>query len=285
VLQKAAVKISLKEPRKKLMKMFEFLGNFGTREIHLVHAAPKITSQQQSSIEEGLEKISKDAGNFGFNVKIHIRSGHVPVSIVETAEENKADYIALHWMPKSLFRSALFGNIDSDILRQSNLPVFIYNPGLFRSTASLEQVMYATDFKHTDAAVLPYLVDRRFMANKLYILHVGERAPDPVTEETRRKRVLDNLNRLARECSHAYNSVQPIETLGSVHKQIVKQAVMLDVDLIVVGKSERMDAVSQMLGSIAEILPHRAGRSVFIIPDVCRFPASDKNKDGGCNEA
>ncbi len=284
MLQRAAVKISLKEPRKKLMHMFEFLSNFGTRDIHLIHAAPKITSQQRSDIEEKLEKTSKDATNFGLNAYTHIRCGHVPISIIETAEEIKAGYIAIYWMPKSLFRNALFGNIDSDILRLSNFPVFIYNPGLFKSSVNMEQVLYATDFKHTDAAVLPYLVDRRFTANKLYILHVGERAPDPATEEIRRKRVLDNLDALARECAHAYDSVQPLETIGPSRKQIVKQAAMLDVDLIVVGKSDKSDTVSQMLGSTAEILPHKAGRSVFIIPVVCRLPVSQNNKDSSYHE-
>ena len=281
MLQRAAVKISLKEPRKKLMHMFEFLGNFGTREIHLIHASPKITPQQREEIEEKLEKNSKDAINFGFNAYTHIRCGHVPTSIIETAQEKKADYIAIYWMPKSLFRNALFGDIDSDILRLSNLPVFIYNPGLFKSSVSMEQVLYATDFKHTDAAVLPYLVDRRFTASKLYILHVEERAPDPATEEIRRKRVLDNLDVLARECAHAYDSVQTVETIGQVRKQIVKQAYILDVDLIVVGKSDKAGTVSQMLGSTAEILPHRGGRSIFIIPDSCRLSVSQVNKDSG----
>ncbi|WP_291322951.1 universal stress protein [Desulfonatronospira sp.] len=281
MLQRAAVKISLKEPRKKLVHMFEFLGNFGTRDIHLIHATPKITSQHRREIEEQLEKTSKDAVNFGFNVYTHILSGHVPTSIIETAEEKKAGFIAIFWMPKSLFRNALFGNIDSDILRLSNLPVFIYNPGLFRSSANMEQVLYATDFKHTDAAVLPYLVDRRFTASKLNILHVGERAPDPATEEKRRKNVLGSLNALARQCAHAYDSVQTIETIGQARKQIVKQAAMLDADLIVVGKSDRADTVSRMMGSTAEILPHRAGRSVFIIPVACRLPFSQNNKDSG----
>jgi len=285
VLQRAAVKISLKEPRKKLMHMFEFLGNFGTREIHLIHASPKITPQQREEIEEKLEKNSKDAINFGFNAYTHIRCGHVPTSIIDIAQEKKADYIAIYWMPKSLFRNALFGDIDSDILRLSNLPVFIYNPGLFKSSVSMEQVLYATDFKHTDAAVLPYLVDRRFTASKLYILHVEERAPDPATEEIRRKRVLDNLDVLARECAHAYDSVQTVETIGQVRKQIVKQAYILDVDLIVVGKSDKAGTVSQMLGSTAEILPHRGGRSIFIIPHSCRVSVSQMNKDSGYHGA
>ena len=275
VLQKAAVKITLREPQNKLIGLIQFLENFGTKEIHLLHAASKLTSKQNSDAEEKLGEIRIKAENLGFSVQVHIIRGHVPTRIVEVAEAQKVDYLALHWMRKSVFRNALFGNIDADILRLSNLPVFIHNPGLFKTEVKLDQVMYATDFKYTDAGVLPYLVDRRFKARKLYILHVGQRAPDPATEQVRRKRILDNLNHLARECSHAYDSVQVIETRGVVRKQIIKQATMLDVDLIVVGKSEKPDAMSQVVGSTAEILPHKAGCSVFIIPVICSLPDAD----------
>ncbi len=278
MLQRAAVKISLKESRKRLAELFDFLANFGTREIHLIHVLPKISTQQED-IEEKLEKISKDAGYLGLRVQTHIRCGHVPVIVNEVAEETKADYTALCWISRSLFRTAMFGHTESDILRLSNIPVFIFNPGLFKSANGFEQVMYATDLKDSDAAVLPYLVDRRFTAKKLYILHVGERAPDPDTDEIRRKRVLDSLHGLARACSHAYDTVQPVETIGSVNRQIVKQAAMHGVDLIVVGKSERLDTVSQVVGSTAELLPHRAGRSVFIIPVICKLPAQE-NRQG-----
>ncbi|RQD63068.1 MAG: universal stress protein [Desulfonatronovibrio sp. MSAO_Bac4] len=278
MLQKVAVKVSLKETPAMIINMIKFLGNFGTKEIHLLHAASKITSQQKTVIEKKLEKISSEAISLGYSVQIHIRRGHVPTSIIEMAEEKMVDYVALHWMPKSVFGSALFGNIDSDILRLSNLPVFIHHPGLFKTEVTLEQVLYATDFKYTDGVVLPYLVDSKFKANRLYILHVGARAPDPVTEQSRRKRVLQSLNRLAKECAHAYDIVEAIETRGSASKQIVKQAAALDVDLIVVGKSEKPNAMSQVVGSTAEILPHRTRCNIFIIPGLCSL--SDYNSKG-----
>ncbi len=127
--------------------------------------------------------------------------------------------------------------------------------------------------------VLPYLINRKFKARKLYLLHVGDRAPDPVTEEQRRQRVLDNLQRLARECAHAYEDVEVMQTIGLTRKQIVKQAGAKDVDLIVAGKSENPDVMSQVVGSTAEILPHKAGCSVFIIPGICRLPSAEE--EGG----
>ncbi|MCA1743899.1 MAG: universal stress protein, partial [Desulfovibrionales bacterium] len=65
--------------------------------------------------------------------------------------------------------------------------------------------------------------------------------------------------------------VEAIETRGSAGKQIVKQAAVLDVDLIVVGKSEKPNAMSQVVGSTAEILPHKTRCNIFIIPGLCRL--------------
>lgn len=278
MLEKAAVKVSFGEPRKKFLNMAAFLRDFGTTTIDLIHVA----AAGQSGLKEAaaqLEELGREVGALGFTVQTHLRQGSAPPAIVGAAEERDVDYLALYWMPKPLLRNALLGSIDSDILRLSCLPVFIYNPKLFKAAEGFESVLYATDFTYTDAVVLPYLVNRKFKARKLYLLHVGNRAPDPVTEEQRRQGVLDNLQRLARECAHAYEDVEVVQTIGLTRNQIVKQAGAKDVDLIVAGKSENPDALSQVVGSTAEILPHKAGCSVFIIPGICRLPSPEE--EGG----
>ncbi len=272
MLQKVAIKVSLTEPKKKFISMMTFLQGFGTTEVHLIHVTNKKSMQEWKIAESELERIRSEISDFGFYVYIHIRYGHFPTQIIQEAESQMVDYIALHWMPKSLFRNALLGNIDADILRLSNLPVFIHNPRRFKSPVELERVMYATNFGYTDAAVLPYLVDKRFQAHKLFLLHVRERAPDPFTDAKRRQSVLDNLQRLASECSHAYQEVEVMETLGTARTQIAKQAKARDVHLVVVGRSDTLNGLSHILGSTAEALPHRTSCSVFIIPVVCKLP-------------
>lgn len=252
--------------------MVEFLKNFGTREIRLIHVRTKTNYRQREEAELKLESLSGEIEALGFTVESFIKNGSAPSATIDLAEEVRADYLTIYWTPKALLRHALLGSIDSDILRMSNLPVFIYNPRIFRPVTELESVLYATDFKYTDAVIMPYLANSRFKARRLFLLHVGERAPDPVTEEERKQGVLDNLQRLADECAHAYDEVEVIETIGRVHKQIIRQAKAKDVELIVVGKSENPDAMSRLIGSTAEILPHKAPCSVFIIPGVCALP-------------
>lgn len=274
MLQKAALKISLAEPKKKLLDMVTFLKNFGTSQVVLVHVRTSSNYRRREEAAEQLSQLAKEVADLGLTVETTIRTGHAPTMVMEAAENSGADYVAIFWQPKALLRQALIGSIDSDILRMSNLPVFVYNPKLFKPVVVLDSVLYATDFKFTDAVVMPYLVNSRFKAHQLYLLHVGERAPDPVTEKDRKQNVLDNLQRLANECAHAYDQVEVIETIGMVRRQIIRQAKSKGVDLIVVGKSEKPDTLSRIIGSTAEILPHKARCNVFIIPGICSISAS-----------
>lgn len=269
MLRRTAIKVSLKEPRQKLLDMVTFLKNFGTNEVHLVHVRTKTSYQDYQGIEHELSSLREEVETIGVTAHAHIRTGYAPLLVLEVAQEVQADYVSISWTSKAMLRHALLGSIDSDILRMSNLPVFIYKPGLFRSVLALESVLYATDFQYTDAVVMPYLRDSRFKANTLYLLHVGERAPDPVTERSRKENALKNLARLAEECRHAYDKIETIDTNGMARSQIIKQAKFKDVELIVVGKSEKPDAMSQVLGSIGEVLPHKVSCNVFIIPGVC----------------
>lgn len=275
MLKRAAVKVSLKEPRQKFLDMVTFLRNFGTTEVHLVHVRTKTHYRERERLENEMEALRGEVEELGYTAHAHIRTGNAALQSIETAQEVNADYVAICWTSKAMLRQALLGSIDSDILRMCNLPVFIYNPKIFRSVLELESVLFATDFKYTDAVIMPYLRDSRFKAHTLYLLHVGERAPDPATEEARREAVHDNLERLAEECRHAYDEIEVMDTVGLVRRQIVKQAKLKNVELIVVGKSEKPDAMSRMLGSTGEILPHKASCSVFIIPGLCRLEPAE----------
>lgn len=275
MLKRAAVKVSLKEPRQKFLDTVTFLKNFGTKEVHLVHVRTKSHYRDREQLENDLQELTLEVEALGLSAQFHIRTGNAALFTMEVAEEINADYVAICWTSKAMLRQALLGSIDSDILRMCNLPVFIYNPKRFRSVTELESVLFATDFKYTDAVVMPYLRDSRFKAHTLHLLHVGERAPDPETEERRKQVVHENLERLAEECRHAYDDVEVMETVGMVRREIVRQAKLKNVELIVVGKSEKPDAMSRMLGSTGEILPHKVACNVFIIPGLCRIDTEE----------
>lgn len=275
MLNTVALKISLEEPEKKLLEMVSLLHQYGTQQIHLVHIRTKTNFRHQEQVETRLENLRSEIEAQGFTAQAHIKIGHAASAFMDLAGKLEVDYVAIYWMPKPLLAQALLGSIDSDILRLSTLPVLVHNHKLFRPVKELGSVLYATDFKFTDGAAMPYLINERFRAHTLYLLHVGSRAPDPVTEEKRIESVRSNLERLGRECEHAYEKIELIDTIGFVRKEIIRHARSHNVDLIVVGKSERQDAMSRIIGSTAENLPHKAPCSVFIIPAICALSEPD----------
>lgn len=280
LLKTAAVKISLDEPRKKFLDMIACLKSYGTKQVHLVHIRTKSRYIYMEKAEAMLGEIAAEATAMGFEAEFHIHTGHAASLFVDTAQDLGADYLCLYWRPKGLLRQALLGSIDSDILRISNLPVFIHKPRLFGATTQLNRVLYATDFTSTDVAAMPYLVDSRFKAKTLILLNVRDRAPDPVTDKALRESVLDSLQHLAGQCRHAYDQVEIIQSIGMVRREITRQAKAVNADLLVVGRSENPDAVARFIGSTAEILPHKTRCSVFIIPSICPLDASpDKQEE------
>lgn len=266
MLKKALVKVSLKEPTVRVAEMVAALRSFGTQEVHLVHVRTSGGRTLPEKKRAQLERFREQAEALGLAAEVHILDGHAPTRILQAAWQLDADYIAIAWVHKAVLRQALLGSIDGDIVRMSDSPVFIFKQRFLGRTESLDSVLYATDFQATDARVMPYLKNRGFQARALYMLHVGERAPDPATDTTRREEVLANLSRLAAECAHAYERVESLEAVGPVGRTIVKTARATSVDLVIVGKVDNPDMFKKLVGSVADQLPHRAPCSVFIIP-------------------
>lgn len=265
MLQSVAIKLTLKEPQGRFLDMMSLLRSFGTNKAYLVHVTNNADSRQEKAGRK-LAALAERTRELGFETAAVVKHGHVPTQTIWSARELGVDYLGIYWLPKPVLVQAIMGSIDADILRMSDMPVFVYNRGYMNASTKLERVLYATDFQATDAQVMRYLVNREFQARELYLLHVGERAPDPVAEHHRQHCVQENLERLAAECSQAYDSVYPLQVLGGRRKQILRQAYLNKVDLIVIGKSDRPTSLKNFLGSTAEALPSSSNRSVFIVP-------------------
>jgi nucleotide-binding universal stress UspA family protein len=278
MLHTALVKVSLKEPPGRVAEMLAALRSFGTQAVHLVHVRPAVSRVFPEKKRSRLAVLREKAEALGLVAEVHILHGHVATRVLQAAWQLDADFIAIAWVHKAVLRQALLGSIDGDIVRMSDSPVFIFKRRFLGRTKRLDSVLYATGFQATDRKVMPYLKDTGFQARALYMLHVGDRAPDPATDKARREKVLDNLSRLANDCAHAYESVETLEVVGSVRRTIVRTARTTGVDLVIVGKVDHPDMVKKLTGSVADQLPHRAPCSVFIIPGY--GSGSDAGKEG-----
>ncbi len=267
MLQSAAVKVSLNEPKSKFLDMLRLMQSFGTSQVHLVHITSG-SDKKLEAIEQKLMVLTDEVRALGFEASAVIKRGSVPSKTVSVSRELGVDYLAVYWLPKPVLVQAIVGSIDADILRFSDMPVLVYNRSLMNASTKLQKVLYATDFQATDASVLPYLVNKEFTAEELFLLHVGERAPDPATEHARQQCVQGNLDRLAEECAHAYDEVHTLHVVGHHRHQILRQAKSNKEDLVVIGKADKPKPLKNLLGSTAEAISDKSRRSVFIVPGI-----------------
>lgn len=266
MLRKAAVKVGLSEPRPKFLEMINFLKYFGTQSIQLVHVMTGTAQARHDQVSGQMDALAAEVKALGYGAEAVIKHGHAATQIIDAAHQQNADYICIFWMPKNAFSQAIMGSIDLDILRMSDVPVFVHNRSLLGGApGDFRTVLYATNFKATDALVMPYLKNKDFHAEKLIILHVGDRAPDPYAEQKRKEKVQTAMDRLALESEESFTEIETLDMVGSSRNGILKMAGAFDVDVIVLGKSDNPDPLENLLGSTAETVARKARRSVFIV--------------------
>jgi len=277
MLQNALVPLSFRESRTALVALTRELKIMGTREVKLLH----IASGPASSAEALTAKLKDRATIFedaGMVVETVLRKGSPALELTRAARDLGADYIAFSWKRKSWLQRTLIGSTTQDSIRLSDRPVYIRKGAMRGAAASLigaagsDQgahedslvVVYATDFGATDAAVIPFLHRPNIPIDRLILLHVGPRAPDPMAEGRRLAAADANLKRLASECDVAAVAIRNVA--GTPKQKIAREAGRLGARLVVLGKSDAPGRFAGVLGSTAGALAFHSRASVLIVP-------------------
>lgn len=203
----------------------------------------------------------------GLKTQIHTLDGSPALSIVEQSGQLQCDLIAFCWKPKSWLQKTLTGSTTLDVIRLCDKPVFVLKQPIEGP------ILYATNFHAADAAVISLLNSQTLRHSPIHLLHVGERAPDPLAEHRRKETVERELQRLASECA-APVSVTMSEG-SNVSRAITSAAATRGSTLIVLGKSKERGS-SSVLGSTAERLAYTARSSVLIVPPEEQTTAPEK---------
>src|SRR6056297_2339035 len=267
-LRKAVLPLSLKEPEHKIMGMAKILAHFGTKKISLVHIKSR-TNRRSFSVQERLQTYAQKIQEMGYETEIKVNYGqNILHEISKISTEVKAEFLCIIWKAKGIFKRTLIGSKTIEAIRHTNLPIFIYKHriALINKNSSIDSILYATDFKITDSIVIPYLNNKDITASKLILLHVGDRAPDPDTENQRLNSVYANLERLNLECLNCFKEVETIQVIGTPKRKIVRQARKNNTDLILIGKFDALNTLEQIMGSTAEAIAFKSSCSVFILP-------------------
>lgn len=262
----AVLPVTFHEPVSKLSDMISFLSYFDTQRVLLLHVnTGAVTAASEKRIEALKDAVVGELEGEHPAIESRVRSGSPAYEIVTTAYEEGADFIYLPWKRKSWVQRTLVGSTTKDVIRLSSRPVFVYKQRRAKEEGEPFQILYPTNFKETDRFVVPYLGSPGLSADELMLLTVRERAPDPTAEGRERRSCEANLQRLADELAGNYKTVTPMEVLGHPRKDVVRVARRQKVDFLVLGKSDRENALAAMMGSVAEEVAYGAPCSVFIV--------------------
>ncbi|MFW5960573.1 MAG: universal stress protein [Chitinivibrionales bacterium] len=263
MLNRLLIPIQGRESNSDVTSLLEFTRRFSSSHVTFLHCGP-----ETNRMHAILKPLKETAESIGMGCDLLFRRGHIPSVICYAVGDTESDIVCFPWRGKTVLQRTLFGSVSKDVIRLSQHPVFIFKKRLqyYSKGVKLTSILYATDFQAIDREIMPYLAYEGLEADKLIIMNVGTRAPDPEAEKSRVQAVKRDLNRLKSECEESYETLETIVEIGSARRKIVKQAKRNSIDLIVTGKGDRSVHGNPILGSTAEYIPHHSNCSMMIIP-------------------
>ena len=260
--------LNLKESMGNIHSLAQSLKSFDTQRLILLTVlSSDLSGKQAVHARKKLSAIKEELEEYGFNIEILLRSGHIATEITRAASELDTGFICMTWKKKPFIRYTLMGSHTKDVIRLSDVPIFMFKRSLFSSSDTrLNAVLYATDFEANDHTILPYLNYDGLKANQLIILNVGQRAPDPNAEQTRLRRVYNKLLSLKDKCADSFDQIETVASIGNPKRVILREARKNGADVIVIGKYTDTSPMEKVMGSTAESIAHRSRVSVLIIP-------------------
>ena len=257
--------LNFKETDARIAELLDSLRNFGTTHVVFLHVSG-FGAGASGKAERRLREVADNASERGFETRVLLRNGSAASEIVQVCEQEQLDFICFSWKRKSWIQRSVLGSTTRDVIRLSDHPVFVKKHMKPSPDERGMTVVYGTDFQATDADISPYLRFSGLTAQKLWLVHVGRRAPDPEAERKRLQGVESNLSRLSKEFSDNYEEIDDVAVVGNPKREIVRQARRVGADLIVLGKSDRASTFAAVTGSIAEEVPYSARCSVLLVP-------------------
>jgi len=272
MLENVLFPVKCSESLNRLTEMAGFLKIFNTKSVSILHVGSAKKEKQKTFVEA----LKTAVLNLGFQADVTIKNGNVVDEIITMAREKNTSFICFAYKEENPLKRALFGDVPTDVIRLSDIPVFVYKgPPPFKKPQTVSRVMYTTGLSDTDIKILNYLKSKELKADELLLFHAGRRAPDPQAEAERIEKVHERLSLLEEQCRGSFSSIEKRDAVGSsVTKAIVSQAKKADIDFIVLGKSDKYSPFQMMAGSTAETLPHKSKCPILIVPGIYQGIAS-----------
>src|SRR6056297_2259446 len=144
MVKKAIVPLRFHENENQISSICNFLKMLDTQRVVVVH----VGRQQGRAGTHNHERLEEYAGRIrehGFEVETAIRSGAISTAILFAADEFEADLIGITFRKKSWLTRTILGSTVKDVIRQSDIPVFVHKKGSRRQRDDqVFRVLYPT---------------------------------------------------------------------------------------------------------------------------------------------
>lgn len=265
MLKKIVQPLDLSESLADVKIRASFIDRFGGQQIVLLHVmTPGLGNKDL--IQSRLAHLVDELNQVEIQATPVLLEGHVASEVTRQAMEMAADVIYLPASRKNFLVSSFLGSTTEDIIRLSDIPVFIHKqrPEL-EHTEKVRHLVFATDFRKAASRVWLYVRMFGQFVSKLTILHVGERASDPFTEQLRRENVDRMLKDLTGKFEDDFHDISVISRIGSPSKHIIDVVEQIQADLVVLGRLNE-PFPSKLLGSTCARVTSGVSSSVLLIP-------------------
>lgn len=265
----------------------DFLHLLGARECvlaqcFLIREHVAFPDQIKASIESGLVKQKEMLEKEGIHTTIVVESGFPGTQIPRIATENNCSLIMIGSHGHHLTSEVLMGSIAAEIIHNATKPIFMIrleadeNADLSVSVGKgrdlMRHVLYATDFsKHAERAFnyLSKLVEHGVLC--VTLIHVQDKAKlgrhfsDRLEEFNRID--LERLNLLKARLKDIGDAQIEIEIpYGSPTNEILQQASVGNVSIIIMGTHGRGFVSELFLGSVSHNVARHSKVPILLIP-------------------
>ncbi|MFA5614713.1 MAG: universal stress protein [Methanoculleus sp.] len=268
MFKKTLIPVAYGERPGELGRIGKFLEDLGSRSICLFHV-DEPASLFRGADPSWLTRLAGALGETGLAVEVRRGDGHIASAIAEAALLEEVDGIFMKTKRRWHIETVLLGSVSRNLLRLSDVPVFIQKARPRLSSDGNEpgredmKILYATDLDEASTRLLPYMMG--FQGAWCHILHVRGRRADPAAERQRGKVVDEEMHRTAEDLRPYFDRVTTEQRIGNPATQVLHVSEQIGADVIALGRRRRA-FFSAPLGATAERIVTGSKASIFLVP-------------------
>jgi nucleotide-binding universal stress UspA family protein len=222
-----------------------------------------------STASDELKKLAVELKSRVSNIVPILAEGNPAEETMRIAKDHNASLIVMDTHGRSGLDRFLFGSTTENLIRKSPCPVLIVHASEreFINKASdeikLGHILLGTDLTPGSDIAFDYALDiARQYAAKLTVVHVNQNSSDDA----------ELSQYIARKLSGATDvQVKPIALTGKPHKELIKYATDIQVDLLVIGAHD-LGLLKTLFGSEADKIIRAAPCPVLSVCEGAHHP-------------